>query len=120
MGKMKINAYFNPFRMKLSRKEPITLTVELENTTDEDKMLTMLIEMSRQLSFEKTGYKTEQMERLPKLTPGEKKVFYYSIFQKAGTKAEAQPVIVKVMEHYQSFKYINNEYTKNLVLKIED
>lgn len=117
---IQINANFSPFRMKLDRREPVSLGVEIANKSNEPKILTMSIALSGQLSFEKGGYKTEQMERIEKLPPGEKKLFYYSIFPKAGTRATDQPVIVKVAEHYQNFNYVTNEYKKNLVLKVED
>lgn len=117
---IQINSSFNPFRMKLGRKEPIAFTVEVENTEAESKMLTMNIRLSGQLSFEKGGYKTEQMERVQELGPGEKKKFYYTIFQKAGTRTGQQPVLVKVLEHYRSFNYVANEYSKRLVLKVEE
>ncbi len=117
---IQINTTFNPFRMRLERREPVSLTIELSNQSDEPKMLTMNVTLSRQLSFERGGYKTEDMARIEKLQPGEKKIFYYDIFPKAGTKPQEQPVTVKVSEHYRSFNYVGNEYTKNLALKVED
>lgn len=117
---IKINTSFNPFRMKLSRREPVAMRVELVNESQEQKMLTMRIRLSNQLSFEKGGYKTEHMERLPKLMPGEKKEFYYNIFPKAATKNEDQPISIEVLDHYQNFNYVAKEYKKTIELKIED
>ena len=117
---IQINASFSPFRMKLGRREPVSLSIEIDNQSNEPKILKMSVALGRELSFEKGGYKTEQMERMEKLPPGEKKLFYYSIFPKAGTKVQEQPVTVKVAEHYRNFNYVTNEYTKNLALKVED
>ena len=117
---IQLNTNFNPFRMKLGRRDPVTLTVEITNKSDESKMLTVYINLGRELSFEKSGYKTEAIERIDAMKPGEIKTYYYSIFPKAGTRTEAQPVLVKVQEHYKTQTYVANEYSKNLKLKVEE
>ena len=115
-----INTNFNPFRMKLSHKEPVELTIDLINKGEKPKMLTMNLKLSAQLSLEKTGYKTEVMERIPVLRTGEKKEFFYKIFPKAGTRTQEQPIIIEVLEHFNDYKFVANQHKKKLGLLVED
>ncbi len=106
--------------MKLSKREPVTLQLEIGNDSEETKIISVHIALGKQLSFEKGGYKTEELIRLPKLAPGEKKRYYYEVFPKAATRTEEQPVHIKVLEHYRDFNYVKSEFTKKLGLKVED
>jgi hypothetical protein len=106
--------------MKIGRREPVTLRIELINQSNEPKMLSLEVRLGRQLSFEKSGYRTEQTEKIPTMQPAENKVYYYDVFPKANTRSEEQPIVVKVAEHYQNFNYVTKEYTKNLALRVED
>tara|TARA_Y100000310_G_C20648860_1_gene798238 strand:- start:1568 stop:1924 length:357 start_codon:yes stop_codon:yes gene_type:complete len=117
---IQVNTNFTPYRMKIGRREPVNFTVELVNPDDEPKILTLNIALSKQLSFEKGGYKTEIIERIKELPANGKKVFYYSIFPKAGTRTQEQPLMIHVAEHYRDFNYVKKEYKKNLGLKVED
>ena len=117
---MELIAKFTPFRMKLSRKEPVQFFVEVLNNEGSDKMLTLKIGLDRTLSFDRGGYKTEEGARIEKLAPHQSKRFYYELFPKQGIKIGEIPVKVKLTEHYNSFEYVQNEVTKNLALKVEE
>ena len=117
---IQVTAAFTPFRMRLSKREPVTLSVDVENQSDEQKIATIAISLGGQLSFEKGGYKTDEVIRLPDLKPGEKKRYYYDVHPKAGTKAQEQRIAIKVLEHYQNFNYVTKEYTKTLSLQVQD
>ena len=115
-----VNSYFNPFRMKLSSREPVQLSIELKNDGNEDKIVSMQVLLSKQLSFGKGGYQTEEMVRLPKLAPGERKQYYYEVWPKTGTRTEDQPVKIKIAEHYKNFNYVMKEYAYNLSLRVDE
>lgn len=116
---VQINASFNPFRLKLSDRKPVTLQLDVGNDSEESKIVSVHITLGKQLSFEKGGYKTEELIRLPKLAPGEKKRYYYELHPKAATRTEEQSVHIKVSEHYRDFNYVKSEFTKKLGLKVE-
>ena len=112
-------ANFTPFRLKLSRREPVHLTIDVKNT-DADIMASMDVSLSPQLSFSKGGFKNRIIERLPQLASGEEKRFYFEIWPKASTRIEEQPISITVFEHYKSFDYIKNKTEKKLSLQIEE
>ena len=116
---IQINTAFNPFRMKASRSEPVNLQVDLKNDGDEGTMLTLEVLLSKQLSFERTGYKTEARAKIDKLGPGERKRFDFVIFPKAGTRTEDQPVEIKVTDHYNDYNHVRKEYSKRLSLRVD-
>jgi hypothetical protein len=116
---VQVSASFNPFRLKLSNRAPVTLQLDVGNNSDEKKIVSVHIALGRQLSFEKGGYKTEETIRLPELAAGEKKRYYYEVYPKAATRLEEQPVQIKVLEHYRDFNYVKSEFTKTLGLKVE-
>ena len=110
---------FTPFRMKLSNREPVQLFVEVSNDEKQDKMLSLVVSLDRTLSFDKGGYKTEALERIEKLSPGQSKRFYYELFPKPGVREGDIPIKVALTEHYNSFEYVQNQVVKKPALKVE-
>ncbi len=117
---IEIRNRFTPFRMKLSRREPVQLTVELINTGQENAMLSMNLNLGAQFSLEKSGYKTAAVERIPELAAGQSKTFYYEIWPKQSVRTGTQELQLTVLEHHQNFNYVKKEYKKNLGLAVEE
>ncbi|MBN2067105.1 MAG: hypothetical protein JW744_01415 [Candidatus Diapherotrites archaeon] len=117
---IEIKTSFNPFRMKLGRKEPVQLCIELVNKDAENTMLSMTLNLGAQFSIEKSGYKTSALERISELKPGASKKFYYEIWPKQSARPGQQPMQLTVLEHYQNFNYVKKEYKKNISLNVED
>ncbi len=115
-----INTYFNPYRLSLKRRAPVSLTVEIINRGQEEKDLSLELNLTRQLALDKGGLKSSETKRLNKVQPNETKKFYFDIYQKQMTRPGEQPVIVKVLEHYQDYRYVLKEHKKKLGLKVED
>jgi len=111
---------FHPFRLVLSRKKPIELTIELVNRKDKDTMMTLQIMLSKQLSLDKSGLISNDVKRIDKLEPDNKKRFVFDIYPKPYVEAGEYPVRIKVLEHYQQFKFVEREYTKNLTVSVDD
>ena len=117
---MELVTRFTPFRMKLSNREPVQLSVEVVNNESVDKMLTVTTLLSRALSFDKGGYRVDTSEKIEKLAPGKSRKFYYDLFPKPGIRSGEIPVRVKLTEYYNSFEYVQNEIVKNTSLKVEE
>lgn len=117
---MQIKTNFNPYRMKISKKEPVSFTVELKNDSEEAKILTMKITLNKELSFEKAGYKTEAMERINCLASGEKKEFYYNLFPKPMAKTGEHHIKIDIEEHYKNYQYVLNRHKKIVTLRVDD
>lgn len=115
-----INTSFHPFRMKLSRREPVQFTIELINKGDKAKKITMDVILSRELSLDKGGLLYNNSKRIDSLEPGKKQEFYFDIYPKHITRSGDHGILLKILEHYQEYKYVEKEYKKRIELQIED
>lgn len=111
---------FHPFRMILSHKKPIELTVELINRGEKDEMLTIQLLLSRQLALDKSGLHANAVKTIDKFAPSERKRYVFDIYPKSYISAGEYPVKIKVFEHYQNYKFVKEEYTKNISITVED
>jgi uncharacterized membrane protein len=114
-----IETYFNPFRIHLSKKEPVSLAVSLKNNGNESKKVSLEVLLTRQFSFDKEGFKNTELKRIDELKAGEQKKFYFDIYPKQMTRIGLHPVVVRVLEHYNNYTYVLKEYKKKLELKVE-
>ena len=110
----------HPYRMALSRKKPSELTVELINRGDKNAMVSLQLRLSRQLSLDKSGLKSNDTKKIEKLAPNERKRFIFDIHPKSYLEVGEYPLRIKVYEHYQQFKFVEHEYTKNLTISVEN
>lgn len=110
---------YTPFRLKLSRKEPVQLSITLENKGNENKMISMEIKLSRHLSLDKGGFRTSESKKIENLGKGAKKQFYYEIWPKQSAMKGEQPVILTVSEHYNNFTHVAKQSVKSIPLTVE-
>lgn len=115
-----IKVAFFPFRMYLKRKEPVELVIEIKNNSDKTKLLSMQLAASRVLSLDTSGINKGAEQKIGELAPGQSTKLKYEVFAKPTADYGEYPVRVKVFEHYNSYDYIMQEYTKNVKLKIEE
>ena len=110
MANIAINSYFHPFRLSLKSREPVRLTVEIENKSQEAKMTSLSISLPRtELAFDKSGLSTEIVKRLPQFKPGERLVYYFDVHPKHLTTPGEHEVKLVVREHFQSFDLVEKE-----------
>ncbi|MFH1240123.1 MAG: hypothetical protein V1672_02805 [Candidatus Diapherotrites archaeon] len=117
---VKVMSNFTPLRMKLSRRTPVQLYVEVSNDEAENKMVSLYINLSKDISFEKGGFKTDTVERLSSLKPGETKRFYYELHPKPHLNYGEHNVKVTLLDHYISFDNVKNEKIRNMSLMVEE
>lgn len=117
---VKFISNFTPLRMKISRREPVQLYVEISNDESESKMLSLHVNLSRDLSFEKGGFKTDTVERMESLQPGETRRFYYELYAKPHLEYGDHNVRVVLLDHYNSFNNVKNEKIRNMSLRAEE
>ncbi len=115
-----ISTTFYPYRLVLSRKQPVELKVELVNRHEKDVMVSLQVFLSKQLSLDKSGLKTDALHRIDKFSPNERKKFVFDVFPKNYVVTGEYPVRVKVLEHYKDYKFVEKEYTKNLFLSVDE
>jgi len=111
---------FNPFKMKISRREPVVLSIELANTGTEPEMVSLDLTLDQQFSFERSGFKSTDSKRIPEFKPGDKKKFYYDIFPKQMAREGYQPIKMTLTEHYKGFNYVKRKTEKILTLAVEE
>ena len=117
---IRVNTRFHPFRLNMSRKEPVQLCLEVENASEEAKMLTLELIMSRELSLDKAGIHSSSVKRIDSLAPHAKETFYYDIHPKLMTHPGEQPLQVKVLHHYNEYKFVEKEQLFPFTLRVEE
>ncbi len=115
-----VRTTFTPFKMKLSRKEPVVLTLVLKNSGNETEILSFDIELGQQFSFERSGFKNIISKRIAEFKAGDSKKLYFDIWPKQMVRAGEQPIRLTVIEHYRGFNYVKRKQVKTLWLGVED
>jgi uncharacterized membrane protein len=111
---------FTPYRLKLRKKEPVQLIVQIKNSGNDNRIVSMQLALSRQLSLDKSGINSGIEKKLGEMKPGESKKFYYDVYAKQLTDPGEYPIILKVMEHYRSYDFVEKEYKKKMSLVVEE
>jgi len=117
---LEIRTAFTPFKMKLSRREPVSLCVEIENAGNETEIVSFELNLGQQFSLEKTGFKTAAGAKMPEFKPGDVKKSYYDIWPKQAARIGMQPIKLTVIEHYKGFNYVKRKYDKALQVNVEE
>ncbi len=111
---------FTPFKMKISRREPVTLGIELRNEGQETEIVSMELRLGSLFSLEKTGFKTDAIEKIPKFEPGASKKFYYDIWPKQMVRPGEHEIRLNIVEHYKGFNYVKRKQEKKLHVSVEE
>jgi hypothetical protein len=109
-----------PYRLILSRKEPVELSVKVTNNSPDKKLVTMQIAMARAIALDRGGLKKGADQRLGEMEPGQSKEFVFQVFPKHGVKAAAYPIQIRLIEHFNSYEYIARKVVKSMELIVED
>jgi len=117
---IEVRTTFTPFKMKISRREPVVLCVEIRNAGNEPEIVSLDVNLGKQFSFEKTGFKSQLIKRIPEFKPGESKKFYYDVWPKQMLRQGEQGIRVTATEHYKGFNYVKRNYDKVLKLTVEE
>ncbi|MFH1588745.1 MAG: hypothetical protein ABIA76_05400 [Candidatus Diapherotrites archaeon] len=114
-----VSTNFHPFRLKMSRREPVEFTVLLKNKSTEPKKVTYEMAVSKDISLDKSGLKYGDLKQLD-VKPGEELKYSYDVYAKQFARLGEVPIRIRITEHYNSFKYIEKEYTKEVQLILEE
>ncbi|MBI2597733.1 MAG: hypothetical protein HYW50_00895 [Candidatus Diapherotrites archaeon] len=109
-----------PYRLVLSRKEPVELKVDLINRGDKTVNLTLELLLARQLSLDKSGLKTNLVKKIDNFNPNERQNLSFDIFPKGYVTSGEYHVRVKVFQHDNRFNYVEKEFTKSLSITVSD
>jgi hypothetical protein len=99
-------------------KQPVELTVEITNSDEIEKMVSLDIVLPKSVGLDKSCINKAFTKRYNKVTAGqkiiEKQLLYLSPHAEIGETTGQ----IKVAEHYQEFGNVTNSYSKTLALRI--
>jgi hypothetical protein len=117
---MLISTEYNPFRLSLTQKKPVRLTVVLSNEDKQAKMVTFELAMDDALSLDKAGYRSSDIQRFDSFPGRETKKLYFDLWPKGYAQKGELSVNVRVFEHHESYTYVKREYSKNIPLTVTE
>ena len=107
-----------PYRMDLSSKKPIELSVSIKNLSKFIKLLSFDIQLDGTLSFEKSGLKKSKYFRLDDVKPNEIKNFKFQVHPSQGCKPGMHKIKLVVNEHYRDYNSLTDKTEKILQIKV--
>lgn len=108
-----------PFRLSISAKKPISLRTEISNDSDVAKKVSVKFMVSKDLSVERSGLANVLEKKIGTIEPGETKLMYFDIYTKTQTVNKDYPARLLTYEHYSDYDYIDKEYKKDFIIKVE-
>ncbi|MEK6902889.1 MAG: hypothetical protein AABX02_04875 [archaeon] len=118
-----IKTTFYPYRLVLTRREPVQLTLDLRNDGKEERAYSIELSVGSPLALERAGAKVNDRRQVGSLLPGQSKVVYYDIFAKAATDAESIPIDLRVHELPKNAKGIHDiiqTFSRTLDLTVQN
>lgn len=106
-----------PFRLNISEKKPIELTIQIKNMGNETKLISYDVILENSLSLDRSGLKKAESFRYGDLKPNGtiyNKLFIYP-FQ--GIRPGDHKVLIKVIEHYIDYNSIDQKTEKVIFIK---
>lgn len=108
---------FFPYSMSLSRKEPVSLSFQVQNKSEETATATFRLYTGYQLGLDEKGLKNNAEFKIEKLEPNQKKQWQFTLYPKITTQIGENPVQIQVQEHFaDDFSLIKRKYNLNLTL----
>lgn len=115
-----VKAELTPFRLVLSRREPMQLMVEMINNSNKSQMVSLEISGGNYLAFDKGGRMRIVTKKIESFKPGEVIRDYYNVFPAADAQTGSDVITIFVAEHYNnSYQYIQSKKIKEISLRID-
>ena len=118
-NKFTVKTSFHPYRMVLKRKEKVELTVEITNTSEEDKMTSLIVQTPEGLSLNETVNVTSLEKRIGTMKPNQIARLYFNIHTRFDTKAGNKEIKLKLKEHHNSYEFVSDEFNSKVILKAD-
>jgi hypothetical protein len=117
-----INYSFLPLRMVISKKEPVAFTVEIQNRTGIAAMVSLELEVTKELSFGRGSFKRNVLERVDSFEAGGSRKFHYDIsahplYIEPGEKTISMKANI---HHNNNYSYIERSFRKDAQLIVAE
>jgi len=106
-----------PFRLNISDKQPVELTIQIKNMGLEDKLISCDIILENSIALDKSGLKKSTSFRYGEIKPDQvisEKLYIYP-FQ--GIKPGDNKIMIRVNEHYLNYNSLREKTEKMIVVK---
>ena len=108
-----------PYRLVLTRREPVQLSVDVVNNDAEEKTFSIEIEVPRTLGLERAGAKIQDFKKFGPLAPGQEKHLVYDIHGKSSADDTTYPITIMVHEHRAQTNDVARTVTKRVELTVQ-
>ena len=109
---------FVPYRLKSKEKNNCTLNVRIKNLTKEPVLSSIVIEVTKQLSFDAMGISKQKEVKIGNLAPNEEKFSSIDIHGGVGTDKGSYTITMTAFVHYRDYAHVINEMRKRAVLEV--
>ncbi len=109
---------FSPLRMKKGDERPTQMLINVKNIDKEENLTSVVIEIPREMGFDKTGAVSRKEIRIGTLKPKDQKEFTIELYSNHRAEQGAYDIKVKANKHYRGYSHILDSAEKNIVLRI--
>ena len=117
---LEVRTIFRPYRLKLSRKEPVEMMLAITNHGPGSALTSFEMECDRSLSFDKGGFKASEAENMGELAAGQRIERIFHIHSKPVTRPGTCQIKIKATEHFNSYNLVKREHDKTAELIVEE
>jgi uncharacterized membrane protein len=109
---------FSPLRMKKGDDRPTQMLINVKNLEKEENLTSVVIEIPREIGFDKTGAVSRKEIRIGTLKANDNKNFTIELYSNHRAEPGTYDVKVKANKHYRGYSHIINTAEKNISLRI--
>ena len=113
-----LHTHFHPYRLLLKRRQPVELTIDLINNSNQDSLITIEVILDKMLSFTKGGLK--KIEKVTdRMEAKKRKRFYFSIYPHVAASSGEYTVQIVITEYGKDYHDIKRKIIKRSKLLVE-
>lgn len=109
---------FSPLRMRKGDDRPIQMLINVKNIDNEDNLTSVVIEIPKEMGFDKIGTVSRKEIRIGTLKSKEDKNFTIELYPNHRSEVGTYDVSVIANKHYRGYSHIINNSQKNISLRI--
>jgi len=109
---------FSPLRMKKGDERSTQMFINVRNLEKEENLTSVVIEIPREMGFDKTGTVSRKEIRIGTLKPNDSKELTIELFSNHRTEEGIYDIRVKANKHYRGYSHIIDATEKNINLRI--
>ncbi len=106
-----------PFRLNISEKKPVELTIQIKNMGLEAKLISCDIVLDNSISLDKSGLKKSISFRFGEIKANQIISEKLEIYPFQGIKPGDNKIMIKVNEHYLNYDSLREKTEKVIIIK---